>query len=66
MDMIRWPYDEHVCQLKIGSWTYHGKEIDLEIGSRVATDPVRISTHLKCKGLIFIAIFPCWSIESCN
>jgi len=29
LNMIRWPYDTHTCDLKFGSWTHHGQEIDL-------------------------------------
>jgi hypothetical protein len=28
--MIRWPHDTHTCDLKFGSWTHHGDEIDLQ------------------------------------
>lgn len=39
LNMIRWPYDTHTCELKFGSWTHHGHDIDLyhssnETGSR--------------------------------
>lgn len=30
LNLIRWPYDEHICQLRFGSWTHHGLQIDLE------------------------------------
>lgn len=40
MNMIRWPYDEHVCTFKLGSWTHSGKEIDLGISKNVASNPV--------------------------
>ena len=32
MNLIRWPFDVQECYLKLGSWTYHEKEIDLQFG----------------------------------
>ena len=31
MDMTYWPYDTHNCTIKIGSWSYDGSEINLDI-----------------------------------
>ncbi|XP_071548424.1 neuronal acetylcholine receptor subunit alpha-3-like [Panulirus ornatus] len=31
MDLTYWPHDAHKCVLKIGSWIYHGKKIDLRV-----------------------------------
>jgi nicotinic acetylcholine receptor len=31
MDFTYWPFDEHICILKFGSWTYDGYTVDLMI-----------------------------------
>ena len=30
MDITYFPFDTQRCSLKFGSWTYHGKEIDIQ------------------------------------
>ncbi|XP_021943473.1 neuronal acetylcholine receptor subunit alpha-7 [Folsomia candida] len=39
MNMIRWPFDEHTCNLKVGSWTHSGSEVDLDLPSNIASNP---------------------------
>lgn len=32
-DLTFWPFDRQTCNLKFGSWTYHGLELDLQLYS---------------------------------
>ncbi|CAG7784891.1 unnamed protein product [Allacma fusca] len=31
LNLIRWPYDTHTCEFKIGSWTHDGFTVDLQL-----------------------------------
>ncbi|KAF4524650.1 hypothetical protein B566_EDAN013759 [Ephemera danica] len=31
IDLRRWPYDEQTCTLRLGSWTYDGDQVDLQV-----------------------------------
>ncbi|CAH1406908.1 unnamed protein product [Nezara viridula] len=31
MDLSKWPFDRHLCSLRLGSWTYSGDQVDLQI-----------------------------------
>ena len=30
VDLTKWPYDEHICHLKFGSWTNDGLVMDVK------------------------------------
>ena len=30
LDLKKWPFDEHICFLKFGSWTYDGDMMDVK------------------------------------
>ena len=34
MDVTNWPYDTQECRLIFGSWTSHGSQINLTLGTR--------------------------------
>lgn len=36
LDVLNWPFDTQICELKFGSWTYDGSKIDLRIRSAVS------------------------------
>ncbi|CAJ0585298.1 unnamed protein product, partial [Mesorhabditis spiculigera] len=38
IDVTWFPFDEQLCELKFGSWTFHGHAIDLQIDSSDETD----------------------------
>lgn len=31
MDLSKWPFDRHTCSLRLGSWTYSGEQVDLQV-----------------------------------
>lgn len=31
LDLTNWPRDEHECLVRMGSWSHHGEQIDIEI-----------------------------------
>ncbi|XP_043277948.1 neuronal acetylcholine receptor subunit beta-3-like [Venturia canescens] len=43
LDLRFWPFDTQECYLKLGSWTYHGEEIDL----RLSKTPMHLSATKK-------------------
>jgi len=34
LDLKNWPFDEHMCFLKFGSWTYDGYVLDIRPSSK--------------------------------
>lgn len=46
MDITMFPFDEQVCFLKFGSWTYHGFALDLRIDSEDAEPSIDTSTYI--------------------
>ncbi|XP_066603029.1 neuronal acetylcholine receptor subunit alpha-5-like [Prorops nasuta] len=38
LDLRYWPYDVHVCSLTLGSWTFHGEQIDLQFSPLLSDD----------------------------
>ncbi|XP_053630078.1 neuronal acetylcholine receptor subunit alpha-7 isoform X1 [Cherax quadricarinatus] len=31
LDLSKWPSDRHECLVRMGSWTYHGEQIDIQV-----------------------------------
>ncbi|WKX91458.1 hypothetical protein Q1695_009917 [Nippostrongylus brasiliensis] len=46
MDITMFPFDEQICSLKFGSWTYHGFALDLQIESDKDGSPIDTSTYI--------------------
>lgn len=32
LDFRLWPFDTQICNMTFGSWTYHGEQIDMQLG----------------------------------
>lgn len=47
MDISRWPTDEHECLVRMGSWSHHGQQIDIQIIKHNETTPVMMSNYEK-------------------
>ncbi|KAK6730948.1 hypothetical protein RB195_007425 [Necator americanus] len=48
MDITMFPFDEQICFLKFGSWTYHGFALDLSLEDQENSEPsMDISTYIS-------------------
>ncbi|CAI4229950.1 unnamed protein product [Auanema sp. JU1783] len=48
MDITMFPFDEQICFMKFGSWTYHGFSIDLQVDTEKEDTPaVDLSTYIS-------------------
>lgn len=57
LDLRLWPFDTQICNMTFGSWTYHGEQIDMQIGRN--TNMVREMfnrvnfLYIKCKKIVY-------------
>ncbi|XP_045598594.2 acetylcholine receptor subunit beta-like 2 [Procambarus clarkii] len=47
LDLTNWPSDEHSCLVRMGSWTHHGEQIDIQIMSNNGTNGVIMTNFEK-------------------
>ncbi|EPB68586.1 Cation transporter family protein [Ancylostoma ceylanicum] len=47
MDITMFPFDEQICFLKFGSWTYHGFALDLQIEQDEGDPSMDTSTYIS-------------------
>ena len=51
LDLTYWPYDKQTCMLRVGSWTYDGEQLDLQLdshGPNVSLPFVHLVTRTLC------------------
>ncbi|EGT43012.1 hypothetical protein CAEBREN_05385 [Caenorhabditis brenneri] len=47
MDITLFPFDEQICFMKFGSWTYHGFALDLRLDTVKGQEPsADLSTYI--------------------
>ncbi|XP_050442726.1 neuronal acetylcholine receptor subunit beta-3-like [Adelges cooleyi] len=48
VDMTNWPFGEHTCSLRLGSWTYDGNSISMQINENInALDMISLDGGCK-------------------
>lgn len=35
VDLTNWPFGEHTCSLRLGSWTYDGNSVSMQINQKI-------------------------------
>ncbi|XP_060848778.1 acetylcholine receptor subunit alpha-like 1 [Rhopalosiphum padi] len=48
VDLTNWPFGEHTCSLRLGSWTYDGNSVSMQINEKIKTADM-ISLDEGCK-----------------
>ncbi|XP_070169226.1 acetylcholine receptor subunit alpha-type acr-16-like [Polyergus mexicanus] len=42
LNLRLWPFDTQICNMTFGSWTYHGEQIDMQLGTSTDMEPMYI------------------------
>ncbi|XP_029663463.1 acetylcholine receptor subunit alpha-type acr-16-like [Formica exsecta] len=42
LNLRLWPFDTQICNMTFGSWTYHGEQIDMQLGTSQKKEPMYI------------------------
>lgn len=45
LNLRHWPYDSHSCHVILGSWTFHGNQIDITNEDDSFTDDTMVENH---------------------
>ncbi|XP_071439661.1 acetylcholine receptor subunit alpha-L1-like isoform X2 [Hetaerina americana] len=65
LNLRRWPYDEQTCLLRLGSWTYDGDQVDLQLDDNEAEFDLMVqNTQWEILGLARkrnVAFYSCCS-----
>ncbi|VVC36084.1 Nicotinic acetylcholine receptor,Neurotransmitter-gated ion- [Cinara cedri] len=50
VDLTNWPFGEHTCSLRLGSWTYDGNSVSMQINQNINTaDMINLDEGCKWK-----------------
>ena len=57
IDITWFPFDEQLCDLKFGSWTYSGWKVSLLFGD------IAVCHHRECCGLVHLLYIICYVVQ---
>jgi len=61
VDLTNWPFGEHTCSLRLGSWTYDGNSVSMQINQKINVRLAYINycfNFLECHFIILPLALP--------